>query len=172
MRPDFPEYFMAMAVLVSSRGTCGRRRVGCVLTDKHNHVIATGYNGVAKGAKHCTDEPCAGRFCTSGTGLDLCEAIHAEANALLQCRDTQSIVRAFCTASPCVHCVKLLLNTSCQEIFFLEEYPHSDAQRLWESQGRLWTQVKIDMDPLQNSTPILTFNVLALVDLNAEKTDA
>jgi dCMP deaminase len=146
MRPNFPEYFMAMAVLVSSRATCGRRRVGCVLTDKHNHVIATGYNGVAKGAKHCLDEPCPGRFCPSGTGLDLCEAIHAEANALLQCRDTQAIVRAFVTASPCVHCVKLLLNTSCQEIYFLEAYPHSDAQRLWESQGRLWKQVYIDIE--------------------------
>ena len=135
-RPSSDEYFLAMAALVSLRATCRRRRVGCVLVDRHKHVLATGYNGVARGVAHCIDTACAGAGLPSGKGLELCEAIHAEQNALLQCRDTKEIEVAYVTASPCVTCVKLFMNTGCKRIVFLEEYPHSAAKELWKGE---WT---------------------------------
>lgn len=141
MRPSYDEYFTSLAMLVSSRASCARRKVGCVLVDKHNHILATGYNGVARGQPHCTDTPCPGAHCPSGQGLELCEAIHAEANAMLQCKDKEAIAKAFVTTAPCVHCIKLLMNTSCQEVVFIQDYPHSDTSRkLWESAGRVWRQ--------------------------------
>lgn len=141
MRPSHDEYFASLTMLVSSRASCARRKVGCVLVDEHNHILATGYNGVARGQPHCTDTPCAGASVPSGQGLELCEAIHAEANALLQCKDKEAIVKAYCTTAPCVHCVKLLMNTACKEVIFIEDYPHSEtSKRLWESSGRVWRQ--------------------------------
>lgn len=134
-RPTADEYFAQMARLVSSRGTCARRRVGCVLVNARRHALATGYNGVAAGLSHCVDAPCPGRSAAPGTGLELCQAIHAEQNALLQCRDPWTIDTCYCTASPCVTCVKLLMNTSCRRIVFLEEYPHFEARQLWLSSG-------------------------------------
>jgi dCMP deaminase len=130
-----------------------------VLVNQHKHVIATGYNGVAVGVPHCNltvgdkqegwdrlvkpkpthPHACPGALAASGTNLDGCHAIHAEQNALLQCKNVHEIVTAYVTASPCTTCIKLLLNTSCQEIVFLEAYPHSAAQDLWEAQGRRWT---------------------------------
>jgi dCMP deaminase len=101
------------------------------------HILATGYNGPARGQDHCLDFPCPGANLQSGQGLDLCEAIHAEQNALLQCRDVQQIHTCYTTTSPCTHCVKLLLNTSCEVIFYYEAY--SDIQRsadLWLKAGR------------------------------------
>ena len=80
-------YFLKMAHLVSERGTCARRKVGCILVNSKKHVIATGYNGVSSNQEHCIDNPCKGARLKSGQGLDLCEAIHAEQNALLQCKD-------------------------------------------------------------------------------------
>lgn len=142
MRPTTDEYFISMAQLVSTRGTCKRRKVGCVLVNHRNHVIATGYNGVASGLPHCTDVPCPGGDCMSGQGLDLCEAIHAEQNALLQCREVYEIKTVYCTAAPCIMCTKLLMNTSAEKIVFLEDYPHSAASKeLWERKGRLWLQI-------------------------------
>jgi len=163
MRPTSTEYFLRMAQLVATRSTCIRRHVGCVLVNQHKHVIATGYNGVAVGVAHCNLETrsfveyddgtsplvhrsytvehphaCPGADAPSGINLDGCHAIHAEQNALLQCKNVHEIVTAYVTASPCVTCTKLLLNTSCQEIVFLEEYPHSAARELWEAQGRRW----------------------------------
>lgn len=128
-----------MARLVSERSTCARRQVGCVLVDSHRHVLATGYNGVPAGWRHCTDHPCPGAGGASGEQLDLCEAIHAEQNALLQCEDVQTIWTAYCTDSPCITCVKLLLNTACRRIVFIRPYPHGRSETMWTQAGREWT---------------------------------
>lgn len=70
-----------------------------------------------------------------------CESIHAEQNALLQCRDVYAVEACYVTHSPCLTCVKLLLNTSCQRIVFVELYPHADAERIWRDAGRAWVRV-------------------------------
>ena len=130
------EYFSDMARLVSRRSTCKRRSVGCVLVNHLGHILATGYNGVPRGHSHCIDTPCAGANLPSGTGLDTCEAIHAEQNALLQCKDVMLIHTAYVTAMPCMTCTKLLLNTGCQRIVYVEPYPHEAARQLWIKNGR------------------------------------
>jgi dCMP deaminase len=145
-RPDLDEYFGVMAEVVSSRGTCPRRRVGCVLVSDDNKVLATGYNGVPSGFAHCIDEPCEGAKYRSGLGLDKCEAIHAEQNALLQTSDVKIIATAYCTTAPCIHCLKLLLNTGCQRIVFNQDYPHSEASKaLWEKAGRIWHHNELEV---------------------------
>lgn len=159
MRPDIDRYFMDMARLVASRSTCVRRHVGCVLINSKNHVLATGYNGVHAGAKHCNDvevvaglgrlvfpNSCSGaETTTSGANLDACFAIHAEQNAMLQCPDVHTISKAYVTAFPCPTCTKLLLNTSCREIVYLEPYGDSKGLDLWVQSGRL--AVRFDGEP-------------------------
>jgi len=116
-----------------------------VLVDKRAHVLATGYNGGVPGAPHCIDVPCAGANLPSGQGLDLCEAIHAEQNALLQCYDVHTIATAYVTTAPCVTCTKLLLNTSCEMIVFRDSYAEehmAPAKELWRRAGRVWVQAE------------------------------
>ena len=137
-------YFLRMALLVSERGTCVRRKVGCILVNKKNHVLATGYNGNPSGFSHCLDNPCEGANSKSGKDLDKCEAIHAEQNALLQCKDIYDIHTVYCTVSPCIHCVKLLLNTSAKKIVFGEKYIHKEAEKLWLLGGRDWSYININ----------------------------
>ena len=152
-----------MAKLVSTRGTCARRRVGCVLVDKHGLVLATGYNGNGRGQGHCIDSPCEGAKFKSGEGLEKCEAIHAEQNAILQCKNTEHIEKAYITLSPCVTCVKLLLNTSCKEIVYLEDYVNKDAERIWKNANRLWKpattalEAGVEVDPT-TGLPKLVFS--------------
>lgn len=139
-RPDIDNYFISMAVLASSRATCSRRKVGAILVNSRMHVISTGYNGVASGMTHCIEKRCPGADAASGTGLEMCEAIHAEQNALLQCNDVHEIYAAYVTTSPCVTCTKLLLNTGCRKIVFLQEYPQPMAKQLWTRSHREWIQ--------------------------------
>jgi dCMP deaminase len=140
------------------------------------HVLATGYNGVARGQPHCNTEKTEGRDfvsvgkgveipqtivtihphscpsanAPSGQSLDGCQAIHAEQNALLQCNDVEKIYSCFTTTSPCMTCVKLLMNTSCVNIFFVDEYPHPEAKDLWLSGiGRTWTKLAMPEVPLR-----------------------
>ena len=117
-----------------------------MLVSEDNKVLATGYNGVPSGFPHCIDEPCEGAKYRSGLGLDKCEAIHAEQNALLQVGDVKLIETAYCTTAPCIHCIKLLLNTGCQRIVFNQDYPHSDASKaLWEKAGREWRHNELEV---------------------------
>ena len=142
MRPNWIEYFLAIAKVVSSRGTCARRKVGCVFVDANKNIIATGYNGVAKGEPHCISSPCSGSNSPSGENLDNCGAVHAEQNAIARCSNVFSIDIAYLTVSPCINCVKLLLGTNCKEIVFSEQYPHDASRALWEKAGRIWTHYK------------------------------
>lgn len=155
MRITRDQWAMDMAVVTASRATCLRRSVGCVFLNSRGHVISTGYNGVASGLPHCNEpdkyslerwdikypNACPGASASSGTNLDACQAIHAEQNALLQCKDVYDIETAYVTTSPCVTCTKLLLNTRCKRIIYLEEYPHTEARQLWQSANREWVKL-------------------------------
>jgi dCMP deaminase len=108
-----------------------------VILDKHNRIIGTGYNGVPRGMRHCTDEPCAGVHAPKGS--DLCEAVHAEQNALLQVRDPELINTVLVTHAPCMRCTKLLLNTSAAAIVFTDgSHIEPAAELLWRNAGRAW----------------------------------
>jgi dCMP deaminase len=145
---------------LAKQTTCVRKGVGCVLLDANGHVLSTGYNGVASGLPHCNESEedfianafyigksemkvvyphaCEGAKYDSGEGLGKCQAIHAEQNALLQCPDIMKIHTCYTTSSPCnEQCIKLLLNTSCQRIVFLEEYSKS-GKEAWLAAGREW----------------------------------
>ena len=137
-RISFYEYYLCMAYVASARGTCRRRKVGAVLVDKDYKFLSSGYNGNPSGMAHCLDIPCEGALAKSGEGLEKCDAIHAEINAIGQCHDVQAIHACFSTTSPCKFCVDALLATPCKEIVFYEEYPHSKSKERWENSGRIW----------------------------------
>jgi dCMP deaminase len=124
--------------------------------DTAGFILSTGYNGVAAGLPHCNEElkdaydnipyhphACPGSTSPSGTDLDACEAIHAEQNALLRCKDVTMIDTCYITVSPCITCVKLLMNTNCLRIVFEKEYPHPQAKVLWLRMGRKWEMLEI-----------------------------
>jgi dCMP deaminase len=139
-RPDHDLYFLAIVQAVALRASCIRRSVGCVITDDYHHIMSTGYNGPHSKSEECQNGVCAREQSKSGEGLDACCAIHAEQNALLQCGNTMSINTCYVSASPCITCVKLLMNTSCKRVVFLENYPHIKAKEIWEKAGREWVQ--------------------------------
>lgn len=161
-RPSKNRWAMDLALTTAKRATCLRRQVGCILLNVRGHVLATGYNGVASGMPHCNQQTgalsaatiidafdrvpvyhhaCDGANAPSGQRLDDCEAIHAEQNALLQCRNVHEIYSCYVTVSPCITCTKLLMNTGCRKIVFNEAYV-SSARLLWTKRGgRQWLHI-------------------------------
>jgi dCMP deaminase len=108
--------------------------------------MATGYNGVPRGIAHCNITQCPGMNAVSGTNLDgsFSHSSHAEQNALLQCRNVEEIESIYITTSPCITCTKLLLNTSCDRIVFLEEYTQPGIRELWRKAGRVWIHMPLN----------------------------
>ena len=141
------EWAMNLAKDTATRSTCLSRQVGCVLLDKRNHVVGTGYNGAASGLIHCTDTgSCYKRTLgyKSGTGDEFCPAIHAEVNAVIQCKDVYEINSVFVTTSPCHTCTKMLLSTSAQTIYFEDDYDSVSGQQakgIWIASGRKWVKL-------------------------------
>ncbi len=133
------KYFLQMANLVGERSTCRRRKVGCVLVDSSNHVVATGYNGVPTHFEHCLDSPCEGAFYPSGQGLEKCLAVHAEQNAFLQLRSNDTLT-AYLTVSPCITCAKMFANSRVTRIVATHEYAQSLAKQVLDK-----AKIKIDV---------------------------
>lgn len=127
-RPSWDEYFMQMAELTAKRSTCLRRQVGAIIV-KDKHIIATGYNGAPKGLPHC--EELGGCYreklgVPSGERHELCRALHAEQNAIIQAATLgQSIEGAtiYVTHQPCIICAKMIINAGIERIVVRSGYP-------------------------------------------------
>lgn len=102
MRPTWDEWFMSIARTASTRATCDRAHVGCVIA-KHNQVLSVGYNGSPPKEPHCDDE---GHQMVNGHCV---RTRHAEFNALLNTGappEAPATKGATCyvTHHPCITC--------------------------------------------------------------------
>lgn len=122
MRISQDQYYMNIAAVVAMRSTCLRRRVGAVIV-VDNHIVSTGYNGAASGIEHCLDVGCMREMLgiPSGTDLMNCKAVHAEANAIIQCAVHGVSPRGgvlYCTHAPCMMCAKMIINAKISRVIF------------------------------------------------------
>ena len=128
MRASWDEYFMQIAEIVKTRSTCLRRQVGALIV-KDNRIITTGYNGAPEGIKHCSDIGSCYRSelkIPSGERHELCRALHAEQNAIIQAAkigvSTQGATM-YVTLQPCVICAKMAINAGIKKIVYKGDYP-------------------------------------------------
>lgn len=136
-RPDLDEYFMEIASVVAKRSTCLRNQVGALFV-KNKRLLTTGYNGAPAGLQHCDDAGCAREGVASGTRHELCRAVHAEQNAIIQAAlHGVSIEGAtlYCTHQPCVLCAKMLINTKVTRVVYDQSYPDDTALRFLAQAG-------------------------------------
>ena len=124
VRPDWTTYFLDIATAVGKRSTCLRRKYGAIIV-KDKIIISTGYNGAPRGAESCLVKGTCerqSRNIPSGKNYELCESVHAEANALLAASKEEALgatmyiagydVERDCQAdaTPCLMCTRLLRN--------------------------------------------------------------
>ncbi len=126
-RPSWHEYFMSIAMLAATRSTCLRRQVGAVIV-KDKKVLATGYNGAPSQLSHCLDVGCLREKLQipSGQRHELCRAIHAEQNAIIQAATSGISIKGgvlYSTTFPCILCAKMIINAGIREIYIADGYP-------------------------------------------------
>lgn len=127
MRPNWDEYFMAIAILTSSRSSCKHVRAGSVIV-LGKHIIGTGYNGSPPGVKEnclragCRKEKLGLKYGESfGTGN--CIGVHAEMNALANLsREIHKGATLYTTVFPCPSCAKNLLAYGIKKVIYKKEY--------------------------------------------------
>jgi dCMP deaminase len=134
-RPTWHQYFLTITRNVAERSTCNRAKVGAVIVRDKN-ILATGYNGAPAGLPHCLDVGCL--VYTSRTPKGEVEencfrTIHAEINAIAQAAKNGATIRdadIYITHTPCIHCLKVLVNTGIRRIFYEHEYKRTTLDEL------------------------------------------
>ncbi len=138
-RPSWDEYFMKLANDVATRTTCLRRGVGCVIV-KDNRILATGYNGVPSGLRHCCETGCLREKLgvPSGQRHEICRGLHAEQNAIIQAAKYGINIQGskiYVNTQPCIVCAKMIINAGIEEIIYQNPYDDELARELLQESG-------------------------------------
>lgn len=139
MRVSWDEYFMDITSVVATRSTCLRRQVGAVIV-KDRRIIATGYNGAPRGLEHCQEVGCLReqQQIASGQRHELCRALHAEQNAIIQAAVSGVSIAdgiLYTNVFPCVLCAKMLINSRISRIIYAVDYPDELSHSLLQAAG-------------------------------------
>jgi dCMP deaminase len=132
MRPSWDETFITVAEVMAERSTCNRAQVGCVIVDKNNRIVSTGYNGSIHGHAHCIDDDCL----RNDEGRCI-RCIHAEQNALLHAKQDLTGCIAYVTHEPCETCAKLINQAGITSVIYLKPYENKYNQHF---KTKVWMQ--------------------------------
>lgn len=123
--------YLNCAEVFAYRSTCIKRKYGAVIV-KDDVVISTGYNGAPRGFANCCDLgkcPRIERDMHQGDGYGICRAVHAEANALLNCSRQQTIGadlyltgvnpkdNSIHKAKPCPLCARTIIQAGINNVY-------------------------------------------------------
>ena len=123
--------YLNCAEVFAYRSTCIKRKYGAVIV-KDDVVISTGYNGAPRGFDNCCDLgtcPRINRNMHQGEGYGICRAIHAEANALLNCSRQQTMGadiylvgvnpsdNSVHEAKPCPLCARTIIQAGIRNVY-------------------------------------------------------
>ena len=141
MRVSKENYYLDIAQTVAERSTCLRKCYGAIIV-KDDVIVSTGYNGAPRGIAHCGERE---GGCLrmqlgvpSGEKHELCRALHAEQNAIIQAACLgQSIEGStlYCTTQPCIICAKMLINCGVKKIWIAEGYPDQLSEKMLSEAG-------------------------------------
>ena len=133
-RPSKHEYYIGIAEAVAKRSTCLRRQYGAVIV-KDDRIISTGYNGSARGLENCCDKGVCWREehdIPHGQQYEKCQAVHAEANAIINANPSDMIGATLYLAGfehgipihrpePCEMCYRLIVNAQISTVVMHED---------------------------------------------------
>ena len=133
---------MDMATLVSTWASCFQtnRKIGAVIV-RNNRIITTGYNGASSGILSCEDRgECLRQKLNipSGTRHEVCYAVHAEQNAIIQAAKLGISIDGatlYCTHQPCSICAKMIINSGISRVVFEHGYPDPFSIEMFSEAG-------------------------------------
>ena len=124
----FDERYLEMAAVWAKNSYCKRRQVGALLV-KGRMIISDGYNGTPAGFENvCEDE----------NGVTKPYVLHAEANAITkvaQSGNSSQGATLYVTASPCMECSKLIIQSGIKRVVYSDEYRLTDGIDLLRKAG-------------------------------------
>ena len=134
--------FMEMTRLVSTWSSCYKqnRQVGAIIV-RDKRILTTGYNGAPAGVESCKERGECLREklgIASGTRQEMCYAVHAEQNAIIQAAKlglTLQGATLYCTHQPCSMCTRIIINSGIERVVYEQGYPDDFSIELFNAAG-------------------------------------
>lgn len=126
-RPSWDEYFLQLAEMVGSRGTCDRGRAGALIA-KEKRILATGYVGSPVGLPHCDEIGHEMHTVVDEDGVKSRHCIrtaHAEMNAIANTARFGTAIDGstlYCKMVPCYTCAKMIINAGIKRVVAAKDY--------------------------------------------------
>ena len=120
--------YLRMASIWAENSYCLRRKVGAILV-KDKMIISDGYNGTPAGFEN---------VCEDTDGVTKPYVLHAEANAITKVARSNNSSEGstmYVTASPCLECAKLIIQSGIKRVVFNDLYRLSDGIDLLRRAG-------------------------------------
>lgn len=120
-RPDWIQYFLGLAYIVSLRSPDPKKKHGAIIVDKNNNVLSLGYNGAPRN--------CPNHIFDWESSIQKAQfVVHSEENAILNAvvrlRDFDNL-RLFCTGAPCIRCLRMLVQQNIRQLYYPPGISHS-----------------------------------------------
>lgn len=143
--------FVELSQTIATWSSCYKegRQVGAVIV-RDKRIITTGYNGAPSGIKSCKEKGECLRIklgIPSGTRHELCYAIHAEQNAIIQAAKLGISIEGatlYCTHYPCTICAKMIVNAGIKRVIYIHPYPDDFSRTLLAEAGVETIQYNIE----------------------------
>ena len=123
----FDHSYLEMAEIWAQNSYCKRRKVGALLV-KDRMIISDGYNGTPSGFENICEED----------GVTKPYVLHAEANAITKVAksgNSSEGATLYVTASPCLECSKLIIQSGIKRVVYRDEYRLTDGVDLLRRVG-------------------------------------
>lgn len=131
--------YLRMAAIWAENSYCVRRKVGALVV-KEKMIISDGYNGTPSGFEN---------ICEDSNGVTKPYVLHAEANAitkLARSGNNSDQATLYVTASPCIECAKLIIQSGIRRVVYAEQYRLTDGVDLLKRAG-----VEVELLPIEES---------------------
>lgn len=115
--------YIRMASIWAENSYCTRRQVGALIV-KDKMIISDGYNGTPSGFEN---------ICEDSNGVTKPYVLHAEANAITKIArsgNSSDGATMYVTASPCIECAKLIIQSGIKRVVYSEKYRLEDGLEL------------------------------------------
>ena len=132
----FDDKYMKMAAIWATNSYCKRRQVGALLV-KDRMIISDGYNGTPSGFEN---------ECEDGN-VTKAYVLHAEANAITKVAksgNSSEGATLYVTASPCIECSKLIIQSGIKRVVYSEDYRLDDGIQLLRRAGIEVEKVEVE----------------------------
>ena len=123
----FDERYLKMAQIWAENSYCQRRKVGALVV-KDKMIISDGYNGTPSGFENICEE----------NNVTKPYVLHAEANAitkLARSHNNSEGSTLYVTASPCIECAKLIIQSGIKRVVYGEKYRLDEGINLLKRAG-------------------------------------